>query len=142
MKQINSILRTLCLMALLCMTSVSASAYVVYSGEGDIEAKVGQIYVIESGNYNIKNMYVDGGRGGAVLIAQGAKVTITGNCKIYDQGALYILGELDITGAQTKQNNGTVYELDQGIFKGSFDEGGTIQYNLKSATILKNAIRG
>ena len=127
MKQINSILRTLCLMVLLCMTSVSASAYVVYSGEGGIIAD-GQIYVIESGNYNIKNMCVYGEGGGAVLIAQGAKVTITGNCNIYDQGALYILGELDITGAQTIQNYGTVYQLDQGRFYGSFGEGGTIQY--------------
>lgn len=36
MKQINSILRTLCLTALLCMTSVNASAYVVYDGTGNI----------------------------------------------------------------------------------------------------------
>ena len=36
MKQINSILRTLCLTALLCMASVSASAYKVYDGSCDL----------------------------------------------------------------------------------------------------------
>lgn len=37
MKQINSILRTLCLTALLCMTSVNASAYVVYDNKSDLQ---------------------------------------------------------------------------------------------------------
>lgn len=38
MKKINSIIRTLCLMALLCMTSFNASAYMIYDGRSDIYA--------------------------------------------------------------------------------------------------------
>ena len=38
MKQINSILRTLCLTALLCMASVSASAYKVYDQSCDLSS--------------------------------------------------------------------------------------------------------
>lgn len=95
MKHINIIFRTLCLTALLCMTSANASAYVVYDGQGDIILNPetmgdNRIMVVEGevtvNSIEVSNDYV-------LIILPGARVT---NEYVFYGGDIYVFGALRI----------------------------------------------
>ena len=105
MKQINSILRTLCLTALLCMTSVNASAYEIFN---EIMMSNG-IYVVQQdktiGTLNVKKEQV-------LIILSG--VTITANTNFTNAGTIYVFGTLNNNVTNMNENMGTIYLVDKG----------------------------
>ena len=114
MKQINSILRTLCLTALLCMTSVNASAYVVYDGTGNIGIgtnKKDEIFVIDK-DITTKTLSVE--QGCAYIIKAGAKVTLFDNFDNFNTCILYVFGSLNLSETTNRNNHGIIYKVDEG----------------------------
>ena len=130
MKQINSILRTLCLTALLCMTSVSASAYKVYDnsfpfyGE-EIGPFLGneRILVIDK-DIKTGNFTTPGSKEYAIIIIPGVTVTVTEN--FLNDSKIYVFGtlKLQIDGEIGKDNRGTIYIVTEGTI---ISEGGDIK---------------
>ena len=98
MKKTNSILRTLCLTAWLCLTAASASAYKVYrpsSGIDDLLWGYGddKILVIESQDI-IETRNFEINKGYAIVIKAGTKVYVRES--FYNSGDLYIFGDFVI----------------------------------------------
>ena len=126
MKQINSILRTLCLTALLCMTSVNASAYVVYDNTSNLteiirdiingidQGKTDRILVFDQ---NISTDYFNVPSGLAIIIKPGVTVTVTSG--FYNQSNLYVFGVLDYSNAGLQYNSGTIYKVAGGTINGT-----------------------
>ena len=124
MKQINSILRTLCLTALLCMTSVSASAYKFYDDNSfssygiygeDIVPFLGndRILVIDK-NITIGNFSTPFSKEYAIIIIPGVTVTVTENFLNYSK--IYVFGTLKFKDSMgDKPNNyGIIYIVTEG----------------------------
>ena len=114
MKQINSILRTLCLTALLCMTSVNASAYVVYDNTSDLSEIINNISKSETDrilviDQNISTDYFNVHSGLAIIIKPGVTVTVTSY--FHNQSNLNDFGVLDYSNASSQYNYGTIYRV-------------------------------
>ena len=115
MKQINSILRTLCLTALLCMTSVNASAYEIFNGI--IKSK--GIYVVQQ-NITISDLNVTKDK---VLIIL-PDVTIKVNTVFHNSGTIYVFGTLDNENVTNINDNmETIYLVDKGKIKRTTNTG-------------------
>ena len=152
-KQINSILRTLCLTALLCMTSVNASAYVVYDNRSDPlalaeiignildginQGKTDRVLVIDQ---NITTSELTVSYGLAIIIKPGATLTVTSSFS--NQSNLYVFGVLDYSNANYPSNYGTIYKVDGGTINGteSMKDNGTItDVSLKDITSKKKFV--
>ena len=120
MKQINSILRTLCLTALLCMTSVNASAYEIFN---EVMMSNG-IYVVQQDKtietLNVKKEQV-------LIILSG--VTITANTNFTNSGTIYVFGTLNNNVTNMNENMGTIYLVDKGKIKRTTDKFGNEWFN-------------
>lgn len=118
MKQINSILRTLCLTALLCMTSVNASAYVVYDNKSDLQTIINKISESETDrilviDQDISTPDVNFFSGLAIIIKPGVTVTVTRGLANYSN--LYVFGALDYSNVKViATNSGTIYKVNGG----------------------------
>ncbi|MCQ2071493.1 MAG: hypothetical protein MJY96_00005 [Bacteroidaceae bacterium] len=149
-KQINSILRTLCLTTLLCMTSVNASAYVVYDWsdplaeiiekilDGINQGKTDRILVIDQSN---PTSVLTVSNGLAIIIKPGATLTVTSSFS--NQSNLYVFGVLDYSDAKHPSNFGTIYKVDGGTINGteSMEDNGTItDVSLKDITSKKKFV--
>ena len=132
MKQINSILRTLCLAALLCMTSVNASVYKVYDKSYDngyffyeVKDFMGndRILVID-GNIETKSFCPqDVSKEYAFIIKPGVTMTITQD--FFNESKIYVFGTLWLKdGMGEKVNKGTIYIVTGGTIIS--ETGGTI----------------
>ena len=101
MEHFNSIFRTLCLAALLCITSVNASAYKVCDDNFKpinstyFKEFMGneKIVVIDKDN-EMKSLTIP--EGYAVIILPNVKVTVTGSFS--NKGDLYVFGNLFLYG--------------------------------------------
>ena len=133
MKKTNSILRTLCLTAWLCLTAASASAYKVYSPSMGTDLHWGygddKILVIGSGTQACLRM-LEIAEGYAVIIEDGARLDV--NDDFNNNGNLYIFGEFFINQSAKIQNNySNIYlgeKSNTNISGSSFYNGGQI-YN-------------
>lgn len=105
MKQINSILRTLCLTALLCMTSVSASAYEIFNGHIFSDG----IYVVQQ-DKTISDLTVIEDE--VLIILPGVKITV--NTNFCNTGTIYVFGTLNNRVTNNNDNDGTIYLVDKG----------------------------
>lgn len=115
MKQINSILRTLCIAALLCMTSVNASAYEIFNGDIMSEG----IYVVQQDKtINDLNVFKDQ----VLIILPG--VTITVNTNFGNIGTIYVFGTLNNNVTTINDNVGTIYLVDKGQIKRTTNQHG------------------
>ena len=108
MKRFNSIIRTLCLVALLCLTSENAFAYKIYDS-GDINVFSGsmgsdKIFVVTE-DVTVDNCEIDNGY--ALVILPG--VTVTVNLYFINSGTIYVFGILDCTKVLYNANGGTIY---------------------------------
>ena len=115
MKQINSILRTLCLTALLCMTSVNASAYEIFN---EVIMSKG-IYVVQQGK-TIEDLNVH--KDQVLIILPG--VTITVDTDFSNSGTIYVFGKLNNNVTNFNENIGTVYLVDEGKIEKKTDNFG------------------
>ena len=144
MKQINSILRTLCLMALLCMTSVNASAYKVYDDSFAFYSPTTsmgneRILVIDR-DIETKSFATPRGEY-AYIIKPGVTVTVTQFFDIGNDSKLYVFGTLLLKdGMENQSNGGTIYIATGGTltFNGRFSGLGT-KTNVSPETILTKA---
>ena len=130
MKKINSIIRTLCLVALLCLTYGNAFAYKIY-GSGDIDATSlsramgsDKILVVTE-NATVNNCSVDAGY--ALVILPGAKVEVTKT--FYNQGTIYVFGLLLCWGNTYPYNGGTINKIDGAFLYNELMGQGTINGN-------------
>ena len=120
MKQIDSILRTLCIAALLCMTSVNASAYEIFN---EVMMSNG-IYVAQQGK-TINSLNV---RKEQVLIILSG-VTITVETNFSNSGTIYVFGTLNNNVTNMNDNIGTIYLVDNGKIKKKTDKSGMEWWN-------------
>lgn len=107
MKKINSILRTLCIAALLCMASINASAYEIFNGE--IDSGFNGIYVVQQ-DQTINSIYLHTTQ--ALIILPNARLKV--NESFCNYGKIYVFGQLDILSTTNSNNEGTIYSLDGG----------------------------
>ena len=144
MEHINSILRTLCLMALMCMTSVNASAYKVYDDSFAFYSPTSsmgneRILVIDR-DIETKSFATPRGEY-AYIIKPGVTVAVTNDINININSKLYVFGTLLLKdGMDNQSNNGTIYIATGGTltFNGNFRDAGKIE-NVSPETILTKA---
>lgn len=123
MKKINSILRTLCLAAMLCMASVNASAYIVYDISGtDNSGKLSEphtfmeehsILVIEQ-TVSVKKLNIEVDK--AFIIKPGVFVYVSEN--FTNSGKLYVFGTLSINDKCNVSNASAIYKMNENAFSG------------------------
>lgn len=132
----NSI-RTLCLVAVMCMVSANALAYEIY-GVGDIyvfpEISLCKILVVEE---DATVEYCDVLEGGVLIIKEGKTVTVTTNFNCYNS-TIYVYGTLNIEQTVHHDHNisqSTVYIMQGGSLVGSYNDlgGNTISTNVAPA---------
>lgn len=130
MKKINSIIRTLCLVALLCLTSGNAFAYKIY-GSGDIDAtswspamRSDKILVVTE-NATVNNCNV--AEGYALVILPGAKVEVTQTFS--NQGTIYVFGLLLCWEGIYPSNGGTIKIIGGNFLHNKLIGQGTINEN-------------
>lgn len=126
MEHINSIIRTLCLVALLCLTSGNAFAYKVYDN-GDIDAnswamESDKILVVTE-NETVEYCVV--GEGYALVILPGATVEVT--LEFRNQGTIYVFGELYCGRATDSFNDGTIKIIGGKFLHNELIDRGTIK---------------
>lgn len=136
MKNLFNSIRTLCLVAVMCMVSANALAYDIYDG-GNIQVDPSslvpcKILVVEK---DATVSYCDIMRGGVLIIKEGKTVTVRTNFSCYES-TIYVYGTLNIE--QTYDHNicrSTVYIMQGGSLVGSYnDQGGnTISTNVAPA---------
>lgn len=138
MKNLFTSIRTLCLVAVMCMVSANALAYDIYDDAGNIMVNPSQpffpckILVVDE-DATVDNCDVL--EGGVLIIKEGKTVTVTNNfeCRY---STIYVYGTLNI--GQTQNHNifqSTVYIMQGGSLVGSnYDRGGnTISTNVAPA---------
>lgn len=136
MKNLFTSIRTLCLVAVMCMVSANALAYDVYD-HGDIyvdpEFQPCKILVVEE-DATVEDCNV---RGVVLIIKEGKTVTVTSdfNC---NYSTIYVYGTLNIE--QTEHHNifqSTVYIMQGGSLVGSYNDAGgnTISTNVAHAAV-------
>ena len=135
MKQINPILRTLCITALLCMTSVSAFAYKTYDGDGRINVfslSMGddKILVVTE-DATVDDLFVD--EGYALVVLPDVTLTVTG--KFDNEGTIYFIGQLRYESKEESTNLGTINVLGKFSISEIIDRG-TINYNFNPFQIV------
>ena len=132
MKNLFTSIRTLCLVAVMCMVSANALAYEVYDDDGNIMAE-GKVVVVEK-NATVDNCGVT--EGGVLIIKEGKTVTVTTNFYC-NNSTIYVYGTLNIQ--QTTMHEifrSTVYIMQGGQIIGSyFNVGSTINTNVNPATV-------
>ena len=115
MKQINSILRTLCLAALLCMTSVNAFAYKVCDDPHTFNNLINLIGADKADKILVIDVDIETSDllvppKCAIIIKPGVKVTLTQHCDNENDSKIYVLGTLKLKdGMENNSNRGTIY---------------------------------
>ena len=112
MKKINSIIRTLCLVALLCLTSENAFAYKIFGSgdylfddiDADSRAMESDKILVVTKNATVNHCNV--GAGYALVILPGVTVEVTSDFR--NQGTIYVFGELYCDRATYSYNDGTI----------------------------------
>lgn len=135
MKNLFNSIRTLCLVAVMCMVSANALAYDIYDDAGNIMVNPEfrcKILVVDE-DATVNNCDVRGG--GVLIIKEGKTVTVTTNFECQNS-TIYVYGTLNI--GQTHNHNifqSTVYIMQGGSLVGSnYDRGGnTISTNVAPA---------
>lgn len=139
MKYLFNSIRTLCLVAVMCMVSANALAYDVLDG-GDINVNPNfpgwpcKILVVEE-DATVNNCNVDGG--GVLIIKEGKTVTVTTNFNCQNS-TIYVYGTLNIVQTDIIHiiNRSTVYIMQGGSLVGSYDSWqSTISTNVDPATV-------
>lgn len=137
-KNLFNSIRTLCLVAVMCMVSANALAYVVHDGHSDIEVKPFfpgscKILVVEE-DATVEICDVMGG--GVLIIKEGKTLTVTTNMNC-SKSTIYVYGTLNIV--QTEYHfisKSTVYIMQGGSLVGSYDgSGNNISTNVAPATV-------
>ena len=112
-------------MALLCMTSVNASAYVVYDNTPYIGPdKKDKILVIDK---DITRDAFSVEPGCAYIIKAGATVTVNKNFDNFNSSILYVFGSLDLSKTVNKMNVSIIYKVDGGTINGNINGNGQIK---------------
>lgn len=134
MKNLFTSIRTLCLVAVMCMVSANALAYDVHHGDNinvDLRSLPCKILVVDE-DVTVNNCNVL--EGGVLIIKEGKTVTVTSifNCR---NSTIYVYGTLNIE--QTVNNyilQSTVYIMQGGSLVGSYTKvGSTISTNVAPA---------
>ena len=137
MKYLFNSIRTLCLVAVMCMVSANALAYYVHD-VGDINVNPEYLpckilVVEEDATVNNCNVY----EGGVLIIKEGKTVTVTTNFNCRNS-TIYVYGTLNIVQAAIIHiiNQSTVYIMQGGSLVGSYDSWqSTISTNVDPATV-------
>ncbi|MCQ2321684.1 MAG: hypothetical protein MJZ91_10215 [Bacteroidales bacterium] len=135
MKNLFTSIRTLCLVAVMCMVSANALAYDVYDGHGgniDVSGSC-KILVFEE-DATVYNCEVNDG--GVLIIKEGKTVTVTTNFHCFNS-TIYVYGTLNIEQTHNLYFfQSTVYIMQGGNLVGSYDVGdNTISTNVDPATV-------
>ena len=139
MKYLFNSIRTLCLVAVMCMVSANALAYDVYDPD-DNNINVNpeflpcKILVVEE-DATVDNCNVD--KGGVLIIKEGKTVTVTTNFNCQNS-TIYVYGTLNIVQAAIIHNinRSTVYIMQGGSLVGSYNSWqSTISTNVDPATV-------
>ncbi len=122
MKLINLILRALCLVALLCLTSVNAMAYdlIQTNDEKNRLATNDEHITALGGNVSLSSLYVD--VGDAAIILPGASVKIKSKGILDNHGTIYIFGTLDASAAIDFNNSDIIYLVEGGSLYGAYSD--------------------
>ena len=135
MEHINSIIRTLCLVALLCLTSGNAFAYKVYDN-GDINANLWNMendkILVVTKDATVGNCYV--AEGYALVILPGVTVEVTSNFN--NQGTIYVFGKLYCVVGHIYNNGGTINMIYPGKVEGEFMGSGTKNDNFNPFQVV------
>lgn len=122
MKNLFTSIRTLCLVAVMCMVSANALAYDVHDGHGNINVNPRflscKILVVEK-DATVDNCDINDG--GVLIIKEGKTVTVTSNFNCH-YSTIYVYGTLNIE--QTDNHSmfeSTVYIMQGGNLVGSYD---------------------
>lgn len=138
MKNLFTSIRTLCLVAVMCMVSANALAYDVHDGHGNINVNPRylpcKILVVDE-DVTVDNCKVE--EGGVLIIKEGKTVTVTRtfNC---NNSTIYVYGTLNIEQAVNQHNidESTVYIMQGGSLVGSYDSWrSTISTNVAPAAV-------
>ena len=137
MKYLFNSIRTLCLVAVMCMVSANALAYDVLHEDNifvNPESLPCKILVVEE-DATVDNCIVD--KGGVLIIKEGKTVTVTTNFSCQNS-TIYVYGTLNIVQAAIIHNifASTVYIMQGGNLVGSYEGfGNTISTNVAPATV-------
>lgn len=138
MKNLFTSIRTLCLVAVMCMVSANALAYDVHDGHGNInvnpEYQPCKILVVDE-DVTVDNCNVIDG--GVLIIKEGKTVTVTTNF-VCDNSTIYVYGTLNIEQTVVNHNidESTVYIMQGGSLVGSYDSWrSTISTDVAPATV-------
>ena len=137
MKNLFTSIRTLCLVAVMCMVSANALAYDVHHGHNiDVNPEFlpCKILVVDE-DVTVDNCNVIDG--GVLIIKEGKTVTVTTNF-LCDNSTIYVYGTLNIEQAVVNHNilESTVYIMQGGSLVGSYDSWrSTISTNVAPATV-------
>lgn len=138
MKNLFNSIRTLCLVAVMCMVSANALAYDIYDDNGNIMVNPSQpffpckILVVDE-DVTVTNCDVQ--EGGVLIIKEGKTVTVTTNFNCLNS-TIYVYGTLNIEHTNMHAiSRSTVYIMQGGSLVGSnYDRGGnTISTNVAPA---------
>ncbi len=138
MKNLFNSIRTLCLVAVMCMVSANALAYDVYE-MGDVRVDPSSPYtpckilVVEE-DATVDGCFVD--EGGVLIIKDGKTVTVTKDFHC-ENSTIYVYGTLNIEQTYTHDMfESTVYIMQGGSLVGSYEgSDNTIFTNVAPATV-------
>ena len=135
MKNLFNSIRTLCLVAVMCMVSANALAYDVYDDDGNImvDPEFRRKILVVDEDATVNNCDVRGG--GVLIIKEGKTVTVTTNFNC-TQGTIYVYGTLNIEHTNMHAiSRSTVYIMQGGSLVGSYNDlgGNTISTNVAPA---------
>ena len=148
MKNIKTTLRTLCLVALLCMSSANAMAYQILPG-GAIKIDPenpnfgwgdNDILVVDGGPYNLESIFVYYFyKPLALVITEGTEVSVSGDFFTDESFTIYVFGTLEVKSSYEEDNNeGTIYVMKDGSLSGV--AGGNIKYECSVDDMLTSRV--